>query len=955
MTGSSAPGQEVKSPPVGLPLPIVCPTETAPFSTKPKQQVNSTCLGPPTSIVIEAAVVSQGLRLRSPRTPANTPMSPNTSTVRSRNTSSPMTPVRDPLPPVSSNAFGSPAASHPIEPALAVPPAPLVHVLPDVVVSVFENGKQPIKEGKECKYCELYMPMIQMAHALHPVPVLKDAELARLTEQLEWIGWRTPQDLCDSLTSQKANDMAWSGDFTPLFIRVLVELRKRANAQKQHEQKEQNDNKVTDPDHVTTVTHFVGGIHYSPDATTNYFAAIMPKVLTQIEGKEDTKMMTVIVPFFNEPREEMERTLMSLGEQTPDLEMLGIRVHILLVGDGWFKAHPSTQQYLAKLFCIDNLAEHFKESKESKEAKQVKTVVVQRHKGILSSQPLDSKDSKDSKDLKDWKNENNGPELVPISIKTRSGPVKLFLSLLYKADNRRKHNSHGWFLSAFASRYRSDYVFLTDCGTLFSRHCLLHLVHQLATDPELSAVSGKQRVMTAEQQGNENETLLQRISRAAQLYDYESSTAAYTGAFSALGMLPVIPGPCGLYRYDSVRESAIPYYLETLHRDPNEMELVDATLALAEDRILSYAAVTRGKAPAMKTAFVPEAIFYFEAETEPSKLLTQRRRWINGTIAGYIWLLQNVHLLVDCGLNVVQKGGLILLIACQLVMYVMMALAPALFTITLRLALREQIWHLSEMTQQAVWGSYGLLYVIFVLLHARLSGTKKVIDTLYHLAVIVNMAMMTFIIVWQILIDISYGFTLSLIFILANAAFPFLLALIHSPLSFLYMLQSFVPFLLYLPTMIVYFGAYSFARVHDLSWGNRPSENVENFANGSSSVGSGSVNPNHRSSPEELAAVKRKILKTSRWICGSILVGNGVFVLVFVDILNSGGITVLLVLSVFLFGFALMQMVLSLIFFIMHNASRLKLAFACCFHVACCCKSRASFYRERVLAAASKQ
>jgi hypothetical protein len=57
---------------------------------------------------------------------------------------------------------------------------------------------------------------------------------------------------------------------------------------------------------------------------------------------------------------------------------------------------------------------------------------------------------------------------------------------------------------------------------------------------------------------------------------------------------------------------------------------------------------------------------------------------------------------------------------------------------------------------------------------------------------------------------------------------PFLLALLLSGRghSFMYMIKSFIPYQLLLPMLIAWFGSYSFARVWDLSWGNRPSSEL---------------------------------------------------------------------------------------------------------------------------------
>ena len=37
---------------------------------------------------------------------------------------------------------------------------------------------------------------------------------------------------------------------------------------------------------------------------------------------------------------------------------------------------------------------------------------------------------------------------------------------------------------------------------------------------------------------------------------------------------------------------------------------------------------------------VPSTVFYFEAEATLKELVLQRRRWLNGITAGYVWLLR---------------------------------------------------------------------------------------------------------------------------------------------------------------------------------------------------------------------------------------------------------------------------------------------------------------------------
>lgn len=772
---------------------------------------------------------------------------------------------------------------------------------------------------------------------------LKEKEKDQLLEMLEWTGWTTLDQIHREFTPGKEQDMLHGEVYSLFFLRALRELTQRQIIQ-MNQMKSGKEQKV-----VTRVSHFSGPSHYSADGATNYFPCPLPFI-----SNDKNKIMTVVVPFFNEPRAELERTLLSLSAQT-DLEMLNIRLHFLLVGDGWFKMDKSTKSYLSNMFQVD-MNKHFPEDTKSNGGPatggatgNVDTVIFQR---MTIDTALNNDEKKhireenkqeENKKEEEEKKKTQIGTISPVFIDSAK-KVQMYISLLIKRDNRRKHNSHLWFLAEFAERYKSDYVFLTDCGTLFSPNCLFRLLLHLTTSGHLSGVCGRQRVMTAQQQGLETESFLDGLTRAAQRFDYESSTSVFTGAFSLGGMLPVIPGPCGLYRFSSIKGQSIPFYLAWMHENPDTMGLLKSTLLLAEDRILSYAAVVNATPPACQTAYVPDATFYFEAETDPTRLLTQRRRWINGTIAGYIWLLKNIHLLLKSPLNFMQKSLLILLICCQLIMYGLMALAPSLFTITFRLALRDQFWQFSEMTQNTLWISYSLIYLVFVISHARLTGTKKVIPWMYYAVVCINICMMVFIIIWQIITDIHYGFTLNVFFILANTFIPFILALFHSPTSFIHMIKSFIQFLLYLPTMIVFFGGYSFARIHDLSWGNRPSEVATHAITGKEALPSKSA---MSSSTEEINNIKAKILRVSRWICGTFIICNGIFVLVFVDLLNSGGSLVLLILSVFLFGFTLIQMVLSFFFFCNHNSSRLWMACSYVWSVFLCCRSRASFYRER--------
>lgn len=392
----------------------------------------------------------------------------------------------------------------------------------------------------------------------------------------------------------------------------------------------------------TFVALFEGVNHLRPLPDTDYFLR---------EGKAELKSMdiSVVVPFFNESRDELEKTLLSLHQQQKDLLAFGGQLKVLLVADGWSKCCPTTKKYLQEIF-PGNWCERLNLEKQ-KDVSQ--TIVIQ------------CATKKDSYH-----------RLEPLLI-NKNGK-SLYISLLIKVDNRKKHNSHEWFLKAFLPTYNSEFMFLTDCGTAFNKHCFFHLIKELLLHPNCTAVSGKPRLLT----NSDCLGFTERMIQFAQVFDFEATTSSFTSAFSLSGMLPVIPGPCGLYRYEAMKDHAIPFYVETLNKGPQNAGLLLSLLLLAEDRVLSYGAVLKAKGENACTALVPEAEFFFEAEINQDKLLPQRRRWLNGTVAGYFWLLQNMHLIFEAKIPTLKKTLIIGLTVTQILMYWVVVLSPA-FTATL--------------------------------------------------------------------------------------------------------------------------------------------------------------------------------------------------------------------------------------------------------------------------------
>jgi cellulose synthase/poly-beta-1,6-N-acetylglucosamine synthase-like glycosyltransferase len=611
---------------------------------------------------------------------------------------------------------------------------------------------------------------------------------------------------------------------------------------------------------------------------------------------EQNKTLSILIPFYNEEAQELMMTINSLYEGFSFVEKLGYVPHILLIMDGWGKSSESMKKKMMEFFPND----------DQKNACPWWDMIAPKNdlSDAVSTFILQYVSADDQ-------------EIVPVDI---GGNRRVKISCVIKRDNRRKVNSHDWMLSSFADFYDSEFVFLTDCGTLFDKFCLVRLLEELIRQDTCTGVSGRQRVMTRSQQGSEEFLFgLKSMYRAAQCYDYENSLAAFVGAFSLFGMLPVIPGPCGLYRYSAIKDEAVPFYLKSALAHPSECGLLLSNLNLAEDRILSYAAVLKSHEKAY-TCYVPEAVFYFAAETDPHQFFQQRRRWTNGTMAGYIWLFFNQGIVWNSRINPFSKPFIMMLVLCQTLMYVALAIAPTVFCISLFWSIE---WIKSNFGGESLYpvgvdmgilGVYILIYIAFAIRHSNPNNKTPVSNFLVHLSTFANSigicailyAMIErFLLSWKSLGALE--FILFLVFLLRVFG-PQILALIHSPTSFGLMLITLIPYYMFLPTMVIYVGVYSFSRIWDISWGNRPSEKYSLKS---------------KLSAKQIQQNERNVQWNGRSIAYSVLAFNLIILTLYMVFYQQIKLDYLIIIIAVLFCFQLIQMAFSVLYFANRFINRL--------------------------------
>ena len=524
--------------------------------------------------------------------------------------------------------------------------------------------------------------------------------------------------------------------------------------------------------------------HFSPEPGTKYF---LQKKHTH------TDVVSVIYPFFNEEMADMDRSLKSMMNQTIECNEYGdYDFKVVAIMDGWEKASESMKEYMKQLYPDENPKKWWEYVEEQAQYKdKVDTFVLERV--------------------------NERGDFIPVELPDGG---TLNLSLIIKLDNRRKANSHEWFFQAFAKEVESEYAFATDCGTLYGDDCVSKLLKYMEDHDECAGATGRQRVMSPGQQGAENEGLLEMWYRAAQAYDYETSISSFQGAFSLAGMLPVLPGPCGLYRMKDIAGDCLEYYFDTVKSAASGM--LFGNLLLAEDRILSYAASLKtGKF----TRWVPSAVFYFEAETQSVNFIAQRRRWTNGAFAGYLYLLfSDPKLLWYSSHSIGFKFANFALLGMQMLMFVLTVVSPALFAsmVYYSIDILEFFGDANVYVKYVFLGITVVMYMTYTTVHFN----RKFCPQVYYINMLWNTVCVILVLTGIGSSILRYDITMIIV-----AAFtvliPFILALMHDFIVAVMVLVNMIPYLIMLPTFVFSFPSYAYARTWDMSWGNRPSENGE--------------------------------------------------------------------------------------------------------------------------------
>ncbi|TFK77536.1 chitin synthase [Pluteus cervinus] len=211
-------------------------------------------------------------------------------------------------------------------------------------------------------------------------------------------------------------------------------------------------------------------------------------------------------------------------------------------------------------------------------------------------------------------------------------PIQILFCL--KEQNKKKLNSHRWFFNAFGPLLKPNVCVLLDVGTKPTGTSIYELWKCFDKHSYVGGACGEICVDTGRGCG----LLLTSPLAASQNFEYKMSNILDKPLESVFGYISVLPGAFSAYRYKALLNGpdgkgplASYFKGETMHAGGSKAGLFERNMYLAEDRILCFEIVTK-KREGWTLKYVKSAKASTDVPTSVPEFISQRRRWLNGSL-----------------------------------------------------------------------------------------------------------------------------------------------------------------------------------------------------------------------------------------------------------------------------------------------------------------------------------
>ncbi|KAG8214804.1 glycosyltransferase family 2 protein [Butyriboletus roseoflavus] len=421
-------------------------------------------------------------------------------------------------------------------------------------------------------------------------------------------------------------------------------------------------------------------------------------------------------------------------------------------------------------------------------------------------------------------------------------PVQLIFCL--KEANQKKINSHRWFFNAFGPILQPNVCVLLDVGTMPGPTSIYHLWKAFDINSNVGGACGEIVAL----KGKYGQYLLNPLV-AAQNFEYKMSNILDKPLESVFGYITVLPGAFSAYRYIALQndvggEGPLQKYFLGEKMHGAGADIFTANMYLAEDRILCWELVSK-RGGSWILHYVKSAYAVTDVPDQVPELISQRRRWLNGSFFAAVHSTFHFHYIYRSSHTFIRKFWIHVEMFYQLYNLIFSWFALGNYYIAfiiLTNALEDYISSLHYLNLVLNYFYLGLLITCFLLsLGNRPQGAKwaYILAFIGFALITVYMTVSAFLLAYKGVesvaqsegraIQVSDFFTNSIFrnIILALAA-TLGLYVISSLLFFepWHMITSFLQYLLMAPSYISILNVYAFANVHDVSWGTKGDNKV---------------------------------------------------------------------------------------------------------------------------------
>ncbi|KAI5991704.1 glycosyltransferase family 2 protein [Pisolithus orientalis] len=420
-------------------------------------------------------------------------------------------------------------------------------------------------------------------------------------------------------------------------------------------------------------------------------------------------------------------------------------------------------------------------------------------------------------------------------------PVQVIFCL--KEQNQKKINSHRWFFNAFGPILQPNVCVLLDVGTMPGTTSIYHLWKAFDINSNVGGACGEIVAL----KGKYGQYLINPLV-AAQNFEYKMSNILDKPLESVFGYITVLPGAFSAYRYialqnDTTGEGPLQKYFLGEKMHGAGADIFTANMYLAEDRILCWELVSK-RGGSWILHYVKSAYAVTDVPDQVPELISQRRRWLNGSFFAAIHSLVHFHYLYRSSHGFARKFWIHVEMFYQLYNLIFAWFALGNYYIAfviLSNALESYVPKLHILNLILNYFYLGLLIMCFLLsLGNRPQGSKWG----YTLAFI-GFGFVTIYMTFSALYLAIKGIeevtaadgSIKATDLFSNSIFRNIVLSLAATLGLYvaasliffepwHMITSFVQYLLMAPSYIAVLNVYAFANVHDVSWGTKGDNKV---------------------------------------------------------------------------------------------------------------------------------